>query len=185
MIQDISPELIIKNSHKLKNTERELPVVTRLRNFDDDKRPLEDSLTAKKCVVVATLNGKVGRLHHILSSEETDRAGEAVQYVDNVLKYVSALAEKDNCKVMITEFDVLHRFFMAEPGVVVDRLEDGSWSKEEFAKAYEIVLEKGKGKVVGFIAGNFLEIEMSGVLININDTPKTKEVVKKWFTEIL
>ncbi len=110
---------------------------------------------------------------------------EYSRYVDNVLKYVSALAEKDNCKVMITEFDVLHRFFMAEPGVVVDRLEDGSWSKEEFAKAYEIVLEKGEGKVAGFIAGNFLEIEMSGVLININDTPKTKEVVKKWFTEIL
>jgi len=110
---------------------------------------------------------------------------EYSQYVDNVLKYVSALAEKDNCKVMITEFDVLHRFFMAKPGVVVDRLEDGSWSKEEFARAYEIVLEKGEGKVAGFIAGNFLEIEMSGVLININDTPKTKEVVKRWFTEIL
>ncbi len=92
------------------------------------------------------------------------------QYVDNALKYVLALAERDNSKgVMISEFGVL---------------EGGSLSEEEIARAHEIVLEKGKEKVVGFFALDFLGGELPG-MPPIKEDLKTKEVIRKWFKEIL
>ena len=81
-----------------------------------------------------------------------------------------ALAERDGCKgVIVTEFGVLM---------------GGRWSEEEIARAYEIVLEKGKDKIVGFFAFRFyfLEVDLPGVLIEEN--LKTQEVIKRWFTEI-
>ena len=101
------------------------------------------------------------------------------EYVEGVLDHVLAQAERDGVKgVMITEFGVMHVF------------DQGSWNEEEVARAYEIVLEKGKGKVAGFIAFNFLEIELSGkvppeFLVHLKGSPKTEEVIRRWFREIL
>jgi len=101
------------------------------------------------------------------------------EYFEGVLDYVLAQAERDGVKgVMITEFGVMHVF------------DQGSWNEEEVARAYEIVLEKGKGKVAGFIAFNFLEIELSGnvppeFLVHLKGSPKTEEVIRRWFREIL
>lgn len=95
---------------------------------------------------------------------------EYSEYVENVLKYAPALAEKDNCKgVMVVEFGVL---------------EGGPWSEEEIARAHEIVLEKAKGKVVGFFVGDFLEVEIPGVAFR-KEALKTEEVIRKWYKEIL
>ena len=92
------------------------------------------------------------------------------QHVDNVLKYTLALAERDGCKgVMISEFGAL---------------DEEALSEEEIARAYEIVLERGKDRVVGFIAINFLEVEMPG-MPPVKELIKTTEVIKKWFTEVL
>ena len=101
------------------------------------------------------------------------------EYFEGVLDYALAQAERDGVKgVIITEFGVMHVF---------DR---GTWNEEEVARAYEIVLEKGKGKVAGFIAFNFLEIELSGkvppeFLVHLKGSPKTEEVIRRWFREIL
>ena len=101
------------------------------------------------------------------------------QYVEGALDYVLAQAERDGVKgVMITEFGVLAVF------------EQGTWDEEEVARAYEIVLEKGKGKVAGFIAFNFLEIELSGkvppeFLVHLKGSQKTEEVIRRWFREVL
>lgn len=123
-----------------------------------------------------------------LTPEEQSRYADKLtlegysQYVDNVLKYVLALAERDNCKVMITEFGVMGRFFLTESGVL-DKLEEGSWiSREEHARAYEIVLEKGKDKVDGFIAYNFLGGEVPGMPgVYVKGAPKTVDVIGRWF----
>lgn len=96
---------------------------------------------------------------------------EYSQEVDDVLKYVLVLAERDGCKgVIISEFGVLG---------------GGPWSEEEIAKAYEIVLEKGKDDVVGFFAFTeyFLGLDLPGMVIKEN--PKAQEVIKRYFTEIL
>ncbi len=96
---------------------------------------------------------------------------EYSQHVDDTLKYVLASAERDNCKgIMISEFGVL---------------EGGEWSEEEIARAHEIVLEKGKDKVVGFFAfsDSFLGLELPGMVIEEN--LKAQEVIREWFTEIL
>ena len=105
----------------------------------------------------------------LLPEEQTME--EYSQNVDDVLKYVLTLAEKDGCKgVMITEFGVL---------------EGGPWSEEEIARAYEIVLEKGKDEVVGFFAFSefFLGFDLPGW--SIEENLKTQDVIKKYFTEIL
>lgn len=109
------------------------------------------------------------------------------QYVEGALDYMLALAERDNCKgVIIKEFGVGDRFFMTESGVV-DLLDMGLWSEEELARASEIVFEKGKDRVVGFIAANFLGGEVPGMPgVYIKGVSKTEEeVIRKWFTEIL
>jgi hypothetical protein len=96
---------------------------------------------------------------------------EYSQNVDDVLKYVLVLAEKDGCKgVIISEFGVLG---------------GGPWSEEEVARAYEMVLEKGKDEIVGFFAfaEYFLGLELPGMVIEEN--PKAQEVIKRYFTEIL
>jgi hypothetical protein len=63
-------------------------------------------------------------------------------------------------------------------------LEEGSLSEEEIVMAHEIVFEKGKDRVVGFVAFNFLEIELPGYSF-IEEDLKTEEVIKRWFTEVL
>ena len=90
--------------------------------------------------------------------------------VEDTIKYVLALAEKDNVKgVMISEFGIL---------------DEESLSEEEIATAFEIVRERGKDRVVGFIALNFLEEELPG-MPPFKEHVKTTEVIKKWFTEVL
>lgn len=92
------------------------------------------------------------------------------QYIDNVLKYKLAQAERDNCKgIIITEFGVLR---------------GGPWNEEEIARAHEIVLEKGKGKIVGFFANSdFLGENLPGWLIE--EDLKTEEVIREYFTEVI
>ncbi|UZE93014.1 MAG: hypothetical protein IB617_02540 [Candidatus Nealsonbacteria bacterium] len=105
----------------------------------------------------------------MLMSEQT--LEEYSESVEGALDFMLAKAERDGCKgVIITEFGVLM---------------GGPWNEEEIARAYEIVLEKGKDKVVGFFAFRFyfLEVDLPGFFIEQN--PKTKEVIKRWFTEIL
>jgi len=105
----------------------------------------------------------------MLMSEQT--LEEYSERVEGALDYTLAKAERDGCKgVIITEFGVLM---------------GGPWNEEEIARAYEIVLEKGKDKIVGFFAFRFyfLEVDIPGMVIEEN--PKTVEVIKRWFTEIL
>jgi len=109
------------------------------------------------------------------------------QYVEGALDYMLALAERDNVKgVIIQEFGVANRFFMGESGVV-DMLDMGWLSEEELARANEIVLEKGKDKVVGFINANFLGGEIPGrpgeYIEGVSETEE--EVMRRWFREIL
>lgn len=106
------------------------------------------------------------------------------QYVDNILKYVLAYAKRDNCKgIIIKEFGAADRFFM-KGSDVVDRLDDGTLTEEEFTRAHKIVFEKGKDRAVGFITAiDVLETEIFGV--HIRGIPETQELIKRWFTEIL
>jgi len=109
------------------------------------------------------------------------------QYVEGVVDYTLALAERDGCKgIIIDEFGVLNRFFPDGSGVG-DVLEKGWLSEEELARALEIVFEKGEGKAVGFNVANFLGMEvpgMPGVFVKgVSETEK--EVIREWFTEIL
>ena len=109
------------------------------------------------------------------------------QYVEGVVDYTLALAERDGCKgVIIDEFGVLDRFFPEGSGVG-DVLEKGWLSEEELARALEIVFEKGKGKVVGFNVANFLSMEVPGMSgVFVKGVSKTeKGVIRRWFTEIL
>ena len=92
------------------------------------------------------------------------------QHVELAIDYGLALAERDGVKgLMITEFGIYDKGFLSE---------------EEIARTYEIVLEEGEGRVVGFIAFELLRVEIPGVP-PLEEHPKTQEVIKKWFTEIL
>jgi len=96
---------------------------------------------------------------------------EYSEYVEKSIDYMLAQAERDGCKgVIITEFGALIEI---------------SLSEEEMARAFEIVLEKGKDKVSGFFVFriNFLEVNVPGVFFKEN--LKTQEVIKRYFTEIL
>jgi len=102
------------------------------------------------------------------------------QRVDHALDTIIGLAERDNCKgVMISEFY----------GLLPGKWEKNSWSEEKEARAHEIVLRKGKGKVDGFFALDFLELSFLGEdipgLSGPEESSKTEEVIRKWFTEIL
>ena len=91
-------------------------------------------------------------------------------YVEAALDYKLAQAKRDGCKgVILSEFGVLHK---------------GSLTEKEIARAYEIVLEKGRDKVVGFITMNFLGVELPG-MPPVEEYIETTEVIKEWFTEIL
>jgi len=97
-------------------------------------------------------------------------------WLDTILNY----AERDNCTgVMITEFY----------GKLPGRWEENAWTEETEARAHEIVLEKGKDKVAGFFALDFLGLSIFGEDIpgmpNPKKSLKTEEVIKEWFTEIL
>lgn len=93
------------------------------------------------------------------------------QHVENAIDYELALAERDGVKgVIITEFGIYDK---------------GLLSEEEIARTYEIVLEKGKDKVVGFIAFEFLRVKLPGVSLIEEEDLKTQDVIKKYFTEIL
>ena len=109
------------------------------------------------------------------------------QYVEGALDYRLAHAERDNCKgIIIDEFGVMDRFFPAGSGVG-DVLEEGWLSEEELARALEIVFEKGKDRVDGFIVANFLGMEvpgMPGVYVE-GVSEIEKEVIRKWFRENL
>ena len=105
---------------------------------------------------------------------------EFSQRVDYALDTFLGLAERDGCKeVMITEF------FGRLPG----RWEEDAWSEEKEARAHEIVLEKGKDKVIGFFALDFLGLSFfGGEIIGLpvpENSLKTQEVIKKYFTKIL
>jgi hypothetical protein len=105
----------------------------------------------------------------MLMSEQT--LEEYSESVEGALDFMLAKAERDGCKgVIITEFGVLM---------------DGPWNEEEVARAHEIVLEKGKDRVLGFFAFRFyfLEVDLPGMLIEEN--LNTQEVIGEWFTEIL
>lgn len=109
------------------------------------------------------------------------------QHVEGAIDYMLARAERDGCKgVIIDEFGVFDRFFVEGAGIV-DVLEEGWMSEEELARAFEIVFEKGKGKVDGFMLGYFAEGEVSGMpgayIKGYSDVEK--EVIREWFTEIL
>jgi hypothetical protein len=100
--------------------------------------------------------------------------------VDHSLDTIIGFAQRDNCKgVMITEFY----------GLLPGAWERNSWSEEKEARAHEIVLEKGKGKVDGFFALDFLGLSFLGEDIPGLPVPEntslTQEVIKRWFTEIL
>ena len=100
--------------------------------------------------------------------------------VDHSLDTIIGFAERDNCKgVMITEFY----------GLLPGAWEKNSWNEEKEARAHEIVLEKGKGKVDGFFALDFLGLSFLGEDIPGMPDPKkslkTQEVIKTYFTEIL
>ncbi len=101
------------------------------------------------------------------------------QYVEEALDYKLAIAERDGVKgVIITEFGVIGTIAMSESSVL-------SLSEEEMARAYEIVLEKGSGRVVGLFANSeFLGIELPGIPL-LKENLKTEEVIKRYFTEIL
>ncbi len=105
----------------------------------------------------------------LMSTQTLDKFAERVE---GAMDFMLAKAERDGVKgVMITEFGVLM---------------NGSWSEEEVARAYEIVLEKGKDRgVAGYFAFrfDFLEVDLPGLFIKEN--LKTQEVIKKYFTEIL
>ncbi len=109
---------------------------------------------------------------------------EYSQYVDNALKYRLAQAERDNCKgIMLTEFGMGDRFVMRGSDVV-DLIDDGTITEEEFTRAHEIVFEKGGDRAVGFITTiDVLETEVPGV--HIRGIPETEELIRRWFTEIL
>ena len=95
------------------------------------------------------------------------------QFVDNILDNVLAWAERDNCKgVMVTEFGAWGLLEMyGGPGC----------SEEEAARAHEIVLERGKGKINGFFALNI----PGGAVWGMEISGKTEEVFRKWYREIL
>lgn len=92
------------------------------------------------------------------------------KHVEGALDYKLAQSERDNCKgIIITEFGVGR---------------GGSWSEEEIARAHEIVLEKGKGRVVGFfVNSDFLGEDLPGWFIE--EDLKTEEVIRRYFREIL
>jgi len=100
--------------------------------------------------------------------------------IDYTLDRVLYLAERDNCEgVIISEFY----------GQLPYRWEKDEWNEEKEARVHEIVLEKGKGKVDGFFALDFLGLSFLGEDIPGMPDPKksskTQEVLKKYFTEIL
>jgi hypothetical protein len=101
------------------------------------------------------------------------------QHVEGAIDYMLAVAERDGAKgVIITEFGVIGTIAMSESRIL-------SLSEEVFAEAYEIVLEQGNGKVVGFFANDdFLGIELTGIPL-LKENLKTQEVIKRYFTEIL
>jgi hypothetical protein len=97
--------------------------------------------------------------------------------VDYTLDTFLGFAERDNCKgVMITEF-------------YGTSLRELTFSEELDARAHEIILERGKDRVVGFFVLDFLELSFLGEDIpGLHDpekSSKTEEVIRKWFTEIL
>lgn len=106
------------------------------------------------------------------------------QYADRLVKYMFAYAERDGCKgVIVKEFGTADRFFMSGSDVV-DRLDDGTLTEEEYTRSYEIVFEKGKDRAAGFLTTiDVLETEIFG--IHIRGVPETEEVIRTWFTEIL
>ncbi len=102
--------------------------------------------------------------------------------IDNELDTMLSLAERDNCEgVMISEF------YGRLPG----DWEEREWNEEKEARAHEIVLEKGSkyDEVVGFFALDFLELSYLGEdlpgLPGPEESSKTEEVIRRWFTEIL
>lgn len=106
------------------------------------------------------------------------------EYVDRLIKYMLAFAERDSCKgVIIKEFGVADRFYM-KGSELADRLVEGTLTEEKYTRAHEIVFEKGKDKVAGFMTVlDVLETDFYGTHLRI--APKTQELIRKWFTEIL
>lgn len=99
------------------------------------------------------------------------------QRVDYVLDTFIKFAERDNCTgVMISEF-------------YGTSMRESEWSGELDARANEIVLEKGKDKVDGFFALDFVGLSFFGEDIPGMPIPerssRTEEVVRRWFTEVL
>jgi len=91
--------------------------------------------------------------------------------VSGALNHMLAVAERDGCRgVIITEFGVLNSV---------------SLSQHDTARAYEIPLEKGAGKVFGFFPFrfNFLEVDIPGTYYKENLI--TQDVIKRYFTEVL
>ena len=103
---------------------------------------------------------------------------EYPEYVEGAVDYMLALAERDGVKkVIITEFGVIGTIAMSESSIL-------SLSEEEMARAYEIVLEQGNGKVVGFFANSdFLGIELPGIPL-VKENLKTEEVIREWYKEV-
>ena len=105
---------------------------------------------------------------------------EFSQRVDHDLDRAFEFAERSNVKkVMISEFY----------GRLPEEWEKEGWSEEKEARAHEIVFERGKDKVVGFFALDFLGLSfLGGELPGMPDPKKslkTEEVIRKWFKEIL
>jgi hypothetical protein len=105
---------------------------------------------------------------------------EFPQNVEYALDTFLKFAQRDKCQgVMITEFY----------GRLPYIWEERAWNEEKEARVNEIILEKGKGRVVGFFALDFLGLSLLGDDIPRMPDPKkslkTQEVIKRYFTEIL
>ncbi len=110
----------------------------------------------------------------IMLSPEEYTLEEYSQYVEEVLKFYAALAERDGCKgLIISEFGVLDT--------------GSTLSDEEVARAHEIVLEKASGHddVFGLFAfQEFLGVQVSGSPVHFfEENIKTGEVIKRWYAE--
>jgi hypothetical protein len=106
------------------------------------------------------------------------------QYVDRLVKYMLAYAERDGCRgIIVTEFGVADRFYM-KGSELADRVDEGMLTKEDYTRAHEIVFEKGEDKVAGFmtIIDN-LDTEFYGT--HLKAVPETQELIRRYFTEIL
>ena len=116
-----------------------------------------------------------------IGMDENATSEEYSRHVDSELDKALGFCQRDSCKgVMVTEFGSWQNHGQAEieSGIFEIILGEGKHTvpgKEDITRAYEIVFERGKDKAVGYFFFN----EYPGV------SSQFKEVIKKWYKEIL